>query len=245
MGHGQCCAWRACLVTARVSSGRCGRSRPTAPGLQGAWSSESARRRPRSPPTATCCSSPTGMKARTRRGPITPPSSGCFPLRGGEARALTHLAGGVTEIAATSTEAERTVVTAPMLHSAGSVEEDARLRSARTRRKVTAILHDSYPVRFWDQDLGPAKPHLLALDLSELDETIPDPERLGVRRGRPRGVRGSRSLPTIPPRAPRPHSPPRAHRRHSGRGAHPRWTDAHRLDSDPARPRRPDVDRCL
>ena len=37
---------------------------------------------------------------------------------------------------------------------------DEKLRKARKEKKVAAILHDSYPVRFWDHDLGPESPHL-------------------------------------------------------------------------------------
>ena len=33
-------------------------------------------------------------------------------------------------------------------------EADARLRSARREKKVSALLHAGYPVRYWDHDLG-------------------------------------------------------------------------------------------
>ena len=55
---------------------------------------------------------------------------------------------------------------------AGSLEAEAKLRALRKKKKVSAILHEGYPVRFWDHDLGPAQPHLLALDLDELVDTI-------------------------------------------------------------------------
>ena len=55
-----------------------------------------------------------------------------------------------------------------------SARPDAAARAERTTKKVTAILHESYPVRHWDHDLGPAEPHLFALDLSILRETIAD-----------------------------------------------------------------------
>lgn len=44
--------------------------------------------------------------------------------------------------------------------------DDERLLTARTDAKVAAILHDAYPVRFWDHDLGPAVPHLFAAYLT-------------------------------------------------------------------------------
>ena len=97
-----------------------------------------------------------------------------LPATGGEARAVTRLLGGVSEIAATASGSDAVVIAANLLPSADSLEADAAVRAERTTKKVTAILHESYPVRYWDHDLGPAEPHLLALDLSILRETIAD-----------------------------------------------------------------------
>ena len=97
-----------------------------------------------------------------------------LPAAGGEARAVTRLLGGVSEIAATASGSNTIVMTANLLPSADSLETDAAARAERTTKKVTAILHESYPVRHWDHDLGPAEPHLFALDLSILRETIAD-----------------------------------------------------------------------
>lgn len=92
---------------------------------------------------------------------------------GGEARPVTALAGGVGAIAATAREAETVVLAADLLPSATTFEDDARLREERAKRKVAAILHEHYPVRVWDHDLGPDEPHLLALDLAALaPETV-------------------------------------------------------------------------
>ncbi|MGV8885585.1 MAG: alpha/beta fold hydrolase [Microbacteriaceae bacterium] len=93
-----------------------------------------------------------------------------LPAGGGEARAVTRLAGGVSSIAATATDSDTVVLAADLLTSSDSLESDAALRAERTEKKVAAILHESYPVRYWDSDLGPAEPHLLALDLTELPE---------------------------------------------------------------------------
>ncbi len=38
---------------------------------------------------------------------------------------------------------------------------DAELRKERKEKKISAILHTASPVRYWDQDLGPALPHVL------------------------------------------------------------------------------------
>ena len=97
-----------------------------------------------------------------------------LPATGGEARAVTRLLGGVSEIAATATGSDAVVIAANLLPSADSLETDAAARAERTTKKVTAILHERYPIRYWDHDLGPAEPHLLALDLSILRESIAD-----------------------------------------------------------------------
>ncbi len=95
-----------------------------------------------------------------------------LPASGGEARPLTRLTGGVSGIAATAAASERIILAADLLPSAESIEEDARLRAERKKHKVAAILHDSYPVRYWDHDLGPAAPHLFSLDLGGLEDTL-------------------------------------------------------------------------
>ncbi|MCP2636167.1 alpha/beta fold hydrolase [Microbacterium sp. HD4P20] len=95
-----------------------------------------------------------------------------LPAAGGEARPVTRLAGGVEGIAATAEASERVVISAALLPASDSLEGDAALRARRKDKKVSAILHDTYPVRFWDHDLGPAEPHLFALDVDRLADTI-------------------------------------------------------------------------
>jgi dipeptidyl aminopeptidase/acylaminoacyl peptidase len=90
-----------------------------------------------------------------------------LPAAGGEARALTRLAGGVDGIAAVARDAQTVVLQAPLLPGSASLEADAVARKSRADLKVNAILHESYPVRYWDHDLGPDEPHLFALDLSD------------------------------------------------------------------------------
>ena len=98
-----------------------------------------------------------------------------LPAGGGEARAITRLAGGVTGIAAVATGANSLVIAADLLPSSVDLEAESLARKERTEKKVAAILHESYPVRFWDHDLGPAQPHLLALDLADLHDTVARP----------------------------------------------------------------------
>ncbi|TDN91797.1 alpha/beta fold hydrolase [Microbacterium sp. BK668] len=95
-----------------------------------------------------------------------------LPAHGGEARPVTRLAGGASSIAATASASERVVISADLLPAADTLEEDARLRALRKKKKISAILHDTYPVRYWDHDLGPALPHLLAVDVDDLTDTI-------------------------------------------------------------------------
>ncbi|PSL39945.1 dipeptidyl aminopeptidase/acylaminoacyl peptidase [Labedella gwakjiensis] len=93
-----------------------------------------------------------------------------LPSRGGEARCLTRLAGGVSSIAATALDGETVVISADLLPSSRSIEEDAAARKRRTDASITAVFHESYPVRYWDHDLGPGVPHLLALETPGGDE---------------------------------------------------------------------------
>lgn len=94
-----------------------------------------------------------------------------LPAAGGEARPVTRLAGGVSELVVAEA-ADRIVIGAPLLPGAATLEADAALRADRKKRKIGAILHDAYPVRFWDHDLGPGAPALHAVDLAALADTI-------------------------------------------------------------------------
>ena len=97
-----------------------------------------------------------------------------LPVGGGEARALTRLGGGVSSVAATALNSDLIVIAADLLPNSTGVEDDAAARSRRSEKKIAAILHETYPVRYWDHDLGPAEPHLLALDLLGPAEALPD-----------------------------------------------------------------------
>jgi len=98
-----------------------------------------------------------------------------LPAAGGEARVVAALPGGVTA-AETARDAAAIVVGAPVLPAAAgdgagdgagedTAGEDARLRQERKDAGITAILHESSPIRFWDHDLGPDQTRLFALDL--------------------------------------------------------------------------------
>jgi len=88
-----------------------------------------------------------------------------LPAGGGEATQLLTRPGGIDEYA-TAAKASRIALAASLLPGAADAEQDVRLREARQKAKVSAILHESAPVRFWDHDLGPGLPRVF---------TVPDP----------------------------------------------------------------------
>ncbi len=92
-----------------------------------------------------------------------------LPAAGGEARVVAALPGGITA-AEVARDAGGIVVGSPVLPAAGN-GDDTRLRQARKDAGITAILHESAPVRFWDHDLGPDQPRLFAVDPDQVQET--------------------------------------------------------------------------
>ena len=91
------------------------------------------------------------------------PAVWSLPAAGGEARLLAAHPGGVGGVGAAARAAVITV-TAAALPAATSTAEDHRLRKERGEKKVSAILHSSYPVRYWDHDLGPDLPRIYAAE---------------------------------------------------------------------------------
>ncbi|QTE29437.1 S9 family peptidase [Pengzhenrongella sicca] len=87
-----------------------------------------------------------------------------LPADGAEARVLATRAGGVGQ-PVVARDVPVLLVTADVLPSARDAAHDEKLHAARKDAKVSAILHTGYPVRYWDQDLGPATPHLLTAPL--------------------------------------------------------------------------------
>ena len=94
-----------------------------------------------------------------------------LPAAGGEAMKIFAPPGGVERVK-TARDSSRAVVRAPLLPSAVDVDDDRRLRDMRKDNKITAILHTGYPIRHWDNDLGPGAPHLHALDLGDASPTL-------------------------------------------------------------------------
>jgi dipeptidyl aminopeptidase/acylaminoacyl peptidase len=83
---------------------------------------------------------------------------------GGEAHVVGSRPGGIAgPVAARGSAA--VVATSMTLPGAVSADDDAVRRKARREKKVSAILHSGYPVRFWDHDLGPDEPRLVVGDV--------------------------------------------------------------------------------
>lgn len=85
-----------------------------------------------------------------------------LPAAGGEAREIASAPGGITAVDVARTAGDLVAQSTVMRSGDGwDREADAVRRRARKDAGVTAILHDTFPVRHWDHDLGPDVPVLL------------------------------------------------------------------------------------
>ncbi|TNC18380.1 S9 family peptidase [Georgenia sp. 311] len=122
-----------------------------------------------------------------KRGDDAKPAVWSLPAAGGEACLFAAHPGGVSAVRAAA-RADVVTVTASALLAASDVDEDHRLRTARSEQKVSAILHTGYPVRYWDHDLGPDRPRLYAA------EPAGDERPEGEETRAPRGTHALRDL---------------------------------------------------
>jgi dipeptidyl aminopeptidase/acylaminoacyl peptidase len=81
----------------------------------------------------------------------------------GEARQVARRAGDVGDVVV-ARESGHIAFTASTFPGAETVEDDEKRRQARKDAGVTAILHETRPVRYWDHDLGPTESHILFSD---------------------------------------------------------------------------------
>ena len=105
-----------------------------------------------------------------------------LPAGGGEARQVASRPQGIGSVAV-SAESGEVFFTAATLP--GPAESDEERVKARGDAGVTAILHESYPVRFWDHDLGPAQQRVFAAGVlpgKPADDAVPgiEPGPLGT-----------------------------------------------------------------
>ena len=77
-----------------------------------------------------------------------------LPATGGEARPLASRPAGIGQVAV-SRRSGTVVLASSTMPSAVTEEDDRQARSRRKSRRVSAVLHESGPVRHWDRDLGP------------------------------------------------------------------------------------------
>ncbi|HEY9475021.1 MAG TPA: S9 family peptidase [Mycobacteriales bacterium] len=84
------------------------------------------------------------------------PTLWILPADGGEARQVASRPGGI-ETVVTAVDSGRVVFGSSVMPGATTAEDDEKARKARADAKVSAILHEHYPVRYWDHDLGPAE----------------------------------------------------------------------------------------
>ncbi|WP_344936121.1 S9 family peptidase [Sphaerisporangium flaviroseum] len=96
-----------------------------------------------------------------------------LPARGGEAYRLVDRPGGIGGL---QVGGDTVVFHADVLDGEAATEADRR--KSRKDAGISAILHEGYPIRFWDRDLGPGRPRLFAAGLPGLTEPrdlTPDP----------------------------------------------------------------------
>ena len=96
-----------------------------------------------------------------------------LPAGGGEARVVARRPGGVKGVV-TARDSGTVVISSNTFPSSTDLESEAATRKQRKDNKVAAILHERYPVRFWDRDLGPDAPRLFTGELAATDEPTAD-----------------------------------------------------------------------
>ena len=104
------------------------------------------------------------------------PTSALWALpEGGEARTLLTRPGGISRFVVAADSGD-VAYTSDVFRGATSAEDDQAARTARKDAGVTAILHEEYPVRYWDHDLGPARPRIFHAGPVSADQDEPLPE---------------------------------------------------------------------
>jgi dipeptidyl aminopeptidase/acylaminoacyl peptidase len=93
----------------------------------------------------------------------------CLPADGGESYPIARRNGGWQGVS-TARNSARTVLSASAFPGTETEKQDQELRKLRKTKKINALLHDSYPVRFWDHDLGSSEARLYATELSSADD---------------------------------------------------------------------------
>ena len=98
-----------------------------------------------------------GDQAADRDGDPDAAGLWALPASGGEAEPVAARPGGISAVAV-ARDAGTIAFTAATLPGAAAADRERRAK--RADAGVTAILHDGYPVRHWDHELGPDLPRL-------------------------------------------------------------------------------------
>ena len=107
-----------------------------------------------------------------------PPALWLQPATGGDARVVASRPGGVAGVRVAA-DAATVVLSSATLPSASDAEDESSRRRARKDAKVSAVLHEEYPVRYWDHDLGPDRRRLFSAALG--DDVVAGNARLDLR----------------------------------------------------------------
>ena len=187
------------------------------------------------PRTARCCS-PRPGGPRRQGGGRPEAALWSLPPGGGEARPVLTRPGG--SAFAVALESGDVVVPAATMPGGLEAEEDEERRKQRKDAGVSAILHEVYPVRYWDHDLGPAVPH--AFWAGQLPAEEPGGGPVALRdltpdAGPPDGA--GEGLPTLTRRPAA--RPDRGRARRAGGAPVPPRADRDRERRDPSARRRP------
>ena len=89
----------------------------------------------------------------------------------GEARVVATRPGGIGGVAVAREAGTLAVLSDTLPASTDTASEEER-RKARKDKKVDAVLHAGYPVRYWDRDLGAGQTRLLAADVPAEGEDV-------------------------------------------------------------------------
>ncbi|GAB2573861.1 S9 family peptidase [Streptomyces capparidis] len=100
----------------------------------------------------------------------------------GEALPVLARAGGVAGYAV-ARDSGHVAFAASLMPGAQDDEDDAERRAAREKAKVSAILHEAGPVRYWDADLGPGVPHVFVTHPQAAGEPVDAGERGQIAEG--------------------------------------------------------------
>lgn len=104
------------------------------------------------------------FQAKRATGDDALPSLHLLPQAGGEARVVASRAGGFGSVVSASDTGTLVLTSTTLADATDDAADDTEVAKARGDSKVSAILHDRYPVRNWDHDLGPAATRLLVAD---------------------------------------------------------------------------------